>query len=69
MRDFSNYYFELIRQFFVNCWEFIKSVFKAIGKFFGEDIVNYFKFLLLKLLTTGCKLSKFNNTCSFINVS
>ena len=45
MRDFSNYYFELIRQFFVNCWEFIKSVFKAIGKFFGEDIVNYFKLL------------------------
>ncbi len=45
MRDFSNYYFELIRQFFENCWEFIKSVFSAIGKFFGEDVVNYFKLL------------------------
>ena len=45
MREFSNYYFELIRQFFTNAWEFIKSVFGAIGKFFGEDVAGYFKLL------------------------
>lgn len=45
MRDFSNYYVELINRFFRNLWEFIKKIFSSLGKFFGKDIVGYFKLL------------------------
>lgn len=42
MVEFARYYIEFIKKFFNNIGTFFRSIFSAIGKFFGTDIKNYF---------------------------
>lgn len=43
MAEFSKYYVEFLSKFFINIWEFIKSIGLAIYKLFILDIGGYFK--------------------------